>query len=94
MTTQTTITKSKTCPVCGQIVKRDNGQFMTHVSYNIDLKFETVCPASGKYPSEIKVEAKFRAARKFAIRLMSFTGTGLVRGNWTGWRRSRRGQAG
>ena len=48
------------------------------VSYCADLRLPFSRPGSGFF-----AVATIPAARSFAIRPMSFTGTGLVRGNWT-----------
>ena len=53
-------TKSKTCPICGKIIKLTNGMFVDHVVYSPDFKIEVICQASGKYISEankIKVQS-------------------------------------
>src|ERR1039458_5780236 len=48
------------------------------VSYCADLRLPSPRPSSGSF-----VVAAIPAARSFAIRLMSFTGTGLASGKWT-----------
>jgi len=48
------------------------------ISYCADLRLSFSRPSSGTF-----VAAAIPAARSFAIRLMSFTGTGLVSGKWT-----------
>ena len=48
------------------------------VSYWVYLRLSFSRPSSGFF-----AVAAIPAARNFAIRSMSFTGTGLVRGNWT-----------
>ena len=48
------------------------------VSYWLYLRLSFSRPSSGFF-----AVAAIPAARSFAIRSMSFTGTGLVRGNWT-----------
>ena len=48
------------------------------VSYGVYLRLSFSRPSSGFF-----AVAAIAAARSFAIRAMSFTGTGLVSGNWT-----------
>src|SRR5262249_18432110 len=48
------------------------------VSYRADLRLSFSRPSCGFFAL-----AAIPAARSFAIRLMSFTGTGLVSGKWT-----------
>lgn len=48
------------------------------VSYGLYLRLSVSRPSIGFF-----AVAAIPAARSFAIRSMSFTGTGLVRGNWT-----------
>ena len=48
------------------------------VSYWVYLRLSFSRPSGGFF-----AVAAIPAARSFAIRPMSFTGTGLVRGNWT-----------